>query len=559
MSSLADFYSSDLVGFFSYLRLDDESADGSMLALRKAIHRELSNQLGRSRRDFRIWQDNAAIPDGLFWEEEITQAINQSTFFVPILTPRALAGPHCAFEFKAFLAREARLGREDLIYPILYEPVPELDDEGLPQDRVHMLLHHLQYLDWRDMRLRDLDEPEVRIKLTQFCQNISDALRKPWEIPEERPLLETALKMAKEVPLQRISKIFAKRLLGDKALGFEETLPAEASAEGSHYSEEEQRSSEEAEAAKQSAEEQRRITEVEGQRRAVQELLPRTMDVLPSPAPPLSTRAQRATQQPKPQQRSEVRAHEPDEMLHARYKGLGGVHRWRIPIFQTGFPAGNSQEEILRTDRVQRRRSSDQDGAPPDNVDCSVFAPTAIRNGAEALIQVFLHIPADAIVALGIALTADASIDRQITHSLNIPIERGTSVQVFFDPGGLSIPNGVAADQSILWRGQPTTCAFRVRAPQGLFPRNYHPTIRVAVNGVLVGCITFRVHCSLLARPAGPLLAGAARAGGARCPISAHRTGRPTSCLLSEMYPITGTAGCCAPAVSGHAASGPRG
>ena len=38
-----------LVGFFSYLREDDEASRGALSALRAAINRELSTQLGRSK------------------------------------------------------------------------------------------------------------------------------------------------------------------------------------------------------------------------------------------------------------------------------------------------------------------------------------------------------------------------------------------------------------------------------------------------------------------------------------------------------------------------------
>ena len=55
MSSLADL--PELVGFFSYSREDDEAFKGSLSALRDAIQRELSAQLGRSKRTFRLWQD----------------------------------------------------------------------------------------------------------------------------------------------------------------------------------------------------------------------------------------------------------------------------------------------------------------------------------------------------------------------------------------------------------------------------------------------------------------------------------------------------------------------
>ncbi len=85
-----------------------------------------------------------------------------------------------------FLAREAKLGRDDLVFPILYIPVPELEDEKLwRQDPVLKIVGKRQYLDWRDLRPRGLDEPEVRTKIIQFCGNIAIALRKPWMTPDE--------------------------------------------------------------------------------------------------------------------------------------------------------------------------------------------------------------------------------------------------------------------------------------------------------------------------------------------------------------------------------------
>jgi len=147
MSSLADL--PDLVGFFSYSREDDEGSDGALSALRNVIQKELSALLGRSNTDFRVWQDKAAISHGTLWENQITQGINQAAFFIPIVTPRAVRSQHCAFEFESFLAREADLGRDDLVFPILYIPVPELEDERLwRQDRVLKIVGTRQYLYW---------------------------------------------------------------------------------------------------------------------------------------------------------------------------------------------------------------------------------------------------------------------------------------------------------------------------------------------------------------------------------------------------------------------------
>jgi hypothetical protein len=59
MSSLAELPA--LVGFFSYSREDDEGSGGKLSKLRERIQEELRLQLGRTRKDFRLWQDKAAI------------------------------------------------------------------------------------------------------------------------------------------------------------------------------------------------------------------------------------------------------------------------------------------------------------------------------------------------------------------------------------------------------------------------------------------------------------------------------------------------------------------
>ena len=186
MSSLAKYYSSNLIGFFTYSREDDVDFGDVLSKFRNAIQAELSAQLGRNRDNFRIWQDKFAIPHGGLWQKQIVDGIKQSAFFIPIITPRVVNSPHCAFEFNSFMSREKELGRDDLVFPILYISVPELDDGTWQQSSVLKIVSERQYLDWRNYRPRELTEPEVRRELIQFCQNISNALRKPWESPDER-------------------------------------------------------------------------------------------------------------------------------------------------------------------------------------------------------------------------------------------------------------------------------------------------------------------------------------------------------------------------------------
>ena len=189
MCSLADL--PELVGFFSYSREDDEGSKGALTKLRERIWRELRAQLGRTRSDFRLWQDTAAIPEGRLWEEEIESAITESVFFIPIITPTAVRSHHCKREFELFLARETELGRKDLIFPLLYIRTPALEDESQwRQDPVLKIIGSRQYIDWLNFRHLDIDSTEVGVALERFCENISKALHQSWILPKERRTLE---------------------------------------------------------------------------------------------------------------------------------------------------------------------------------------------------------------------------------------------------------------------------------------------------------------------------------------------------------------------------------
>jgi len=92
-------------------REDDVDFNEVLSKFRNAILAELSAQLGRNDDNFRIWQDRFAIPHGALWQKQITDGVKQSAFFIPIITPRMVNSPHCAFEFESFVAREKGLDR----------------------------------------------------------------------------------------------------------------------------------------------------------------------------------------------------------------------------------------------------------------------------------------------------------------------------------------------------------------------------------------------------------------------------------------------------------------
>jgi hypothetical protein len=191
MAILADL--PELVGFFSYSRDDDEDSHGALSAFRDRIQKELRGQLGRSKATFKLWQDTEMIGSGTQWETEIKKAVAQSVFFIPIITPTVVQSRYCRFELEAFLDRESALDRDDLVFPIVYIRVPGLEDDARQRsDPVLSIVGKRQWLDWRDFRHRDVNSPDAKAKIERFCQNICDALDRPWVSPEERKELEEA-------------------------------------------------------------------------------------------------------------------------------------------------------------------------------------------------------------------------------------------------------------------------------------------------------------------------------------------------------------------------------
>jgi TIR domain len=177
----------DLIGFFSYSREDDEDFKGALSALRERIRRNLRAQLGRTSAAFKLFQDTEAIAHGALWEREIKDAIAKSVFFIPIITPTAVNSRYCMTEFDLFLAREAELGREDLIFPILYIRVPALENEELrPQNNVLETVHARQFADWTKLRLHNVVSIEFGNKIEHFCQDMVEVLSRPMISPERR-------------------------------------------------------------------------------------------------------------------------------------------------------------------------------------------------------------------------------------------------------------------------------------------------------------------------------------------------------------------------------------
>src|SRR5262245_16284015 len=146
-----------------------------------------------------LWEDR------MLWEEEIKSAIAKSAFFIPIITPTAVRSYHCKFEFDSFLAREKELGRSNLVFPILYIPVPALTGDRWRQDPLLSIIGSRQYEQWQNVRQLDPSSTEVALRVEKFCANICRALEQEWLSPQERQ--EAQARRAAEEERRRQEKL----------------------------------------------------------------------------------------------------------------------------------------------------------------------------------------------------------------------------------------------------------------------------------------------------------------------------------------------------------------
>jgi formylglycine-generating enzyme required for sulfatase activity len=165
-------------GFWSYTSSDDERSRGRLSQLRKLLADELQQKIGRLP-EVQIFQDVAAIPPGRDWERQIKEALTASSFFIPIVTPGFLQSEWCSREVLLFREQATMRGRDDLIFPLHYNDIGEFI--GIRRSECHDpavldFLRTLQWVDFRDLRLRSLDNEEVALWLDKVAGAICAAL-----------------------------------------------------------------------------------------------------------------------------------------------------------------------------------------------------------------------------------------------------------------------------------------------------------------------------------------------------------------------------------------------
>lgn len=199
------------IGFWSYARSDDFLSEGHLTRLRELVKRELQLQFGRD--DVRLFQDSETIPYGDEWEKRILAALNESTFFIPIITPSFIESEWCNREAQLFLERERvllaqypDLPRHSRIFPIDYRKIR--NGLALKPD-ILAELGKRQWCDFRELRNEELAAKPVRAKVEEFAESICDLLFLEVETPPTPE--EIARERAEEVAARKLTETVTRK------------------------------------------------------------------------------------------------------------------------------------------------------------------------------------------------------------------------------------------------------------------------------------------------------------------------------------------------------------
>lgn len=100
----------------------------------------------------------------------------------PFLTPRYFESSECRQELLKFLGEARRGGVEQLLLPVYYVTVEELDGE--PTDELMIAVKERQWEDLREIRLLDEDSSLYRIAVERLAERIASIARAVSQVPD---------------------------------------------------------------------------------------------------------------------------------------------------------------------------------------------------------------------------------------------------------------------------------------------------------------------------------------------------------------------------------------
>jgi TIR domain len=155
-----------------------------------------------------LFVDRDSISWGEEWRERIDSFLTQTTFLVPIITPRYFTRSECRRELLEFVAKAKSLGVEKLLLPILYIEVKGLSVDS--PDEAVTLIARTQYVDWHTNRLLEPGSREYRTAVNALALRLLEIARSVAETQLSQELKLNAEEDVEGDGLYGISEIIEK-------------------------------------------------------------------------------------------------------------------------------------------------------------------------------------------------------------------------------------------------------------------------------------------------------------------------------------------------------------
>jgi hypothetical protein len=151
------------VAFLSYTRFDDEQANGKLAELRTRLEGELCAQLGKP---FTIFQEAIDVEWGAQWQQRLLTSIDETIFFIPLITPSYFESAARKSELSTFLQREQTLLYEELVLPVYWIFTNRFNDE------LARTVMSRNYVDLRQLRLVPIGNPAIDKAIAEIASRL---------------------------------------------------------------------------------------------------------------------------------------------------------------------------------------------------------------------------------------------------------------------------------------------------------------------------------------------------------------------------------------------------
>jgi hypothetical protein len=160
---------SESAAFWSYAHDDDRFDGGRVVKLAQHLQEEFALITGTP---LTVFVDRSAIQWGDEWRQRIDDALVQTTFFIPIITPRYFTRAECRRELLDFYGEAKGRGLDRMLMPIRYVTVPNLTKEN--PDEAMALVSRMHYEDWTELRLAALESEVHRRAVNKLARRLAD-------------------------------------------------------------------------------------------------------------------------------------------------------------------------------------------------------------------------------------------------------------------------------------------------------------------------------------------------------------------------------------------------